>query len=139
MNLFQKLKTIFTYTPKGDSTTKDFSHIYEDNGLFAYDDGGFAFQFSNGPQKIFWSEIERMTAYKADLITIDQLRLDIEFRGLTLPISEDTPGFFQFIVKTKEVFPTIAKDWDLKIIHPAFEANVTVIYERWQQHSFNGG
>lgn len=80
-----------------------------------------------------------MTAYKADLITIDQLRLDIEFRGLTLPISEDTPGFFQFIVKTKEVFPTIAKDWDLKIIHPAFEANVTVIYERWQQHSFNGG
>lgn len=139
MNLFQKLRTIFTHTPKGDSTTNDFSHIYEDNGRFTYDDDGFVFQFSDGPQKILWSEIERMTAYKVDLITIDQLRLDIDFRGLTLPISEETPGFFQFIVKTKEAFPTIAKDWDLKIIHRAFEANETVIYERRQHHSLNGG
>ena len=139
MNLFKKLKTIFSQTPKDEGIKKDFNQVYEDNGRFTYDDDGFVFQFSDLPQKIFWSEIDRMTAYKVDLITIDELRLDIEFRGLTLPISEETPGFFQFVLKTKEVFTTIANDWDLKIIHPAFEANKTVIYEKKQGDASNSG
>lgn len=45
-------------------------------------------------------------------------------------ISEELPGWFQFVKKTKEIFPIIPKDWDLNIIHPAFQTNFTTIYSK---------
>ena len=45
-------------------------------------------------------------------------------------ISEELPGWYQFVIKTKEIFRDIPKDWDLKIPFPPFETNYTVIYKK---------
>lgn len=77
-----------------------------------------------------WSEITQLNVYKEDLITIDIVQMEIVCGDKFLTITEDSPGWYQFVVKTKEVFPSIPKDWDLKIILPAFEVNYSVIYSK---------
>jgi hypothetical protein len=113
--------------------------MFNDSGLFTYESDGFIFRFKDGPQKILWSQIDRITAYKADLSTYDEIRLNIEFGGSAFIFTEDTPGFFQFVLKTKKVFPSIPEDWDTKIINPPFAANEMVIYERMPGGMANGG
>jgi len=77
-----------------------------------------------------WTAIERLRAYKADMITIDQLRLEICFSNKHVTITEDMPGWYQFVLKTKAIFASIPQDWDINIIQPPFETNLTLLYER---------
>ena len=77
-----------------------------------------------------WDEITQIIAYKRDQITIDRIELEIVFGDKAFMISEDLPGWYQFIAKTKEVYPTIPIDWEVKIIQPAFETNLTIIYDK---------
>lgn len=110
----------------------DFNYRYNTLGKFNYEDDGFIFHFDNGPQKIKWNDVVRLTAYKKDLLTIDEIRMDIIYNDFQFTITEETPGWFQFILKTKLIFPTIPESWDIEIIHPAFAANLTVLYENNQ-------
>jgi hypothetical protein len=45
-------------------------------------------------------------------------------------ITEETPGWYQFVEETKRVFPSIPKNWDSEITQPAFETNLIVLYDR---------
>ena len=56
--------------------------------------------------------------------------MEIVYGHKSFTISEELPGWYQFILKTKEIFPTIPKDWDIQIIQPAFATNYATIYER---------
>ena len=43
-------------------------------------------------------------------------------------LTEEVDGWFQFILKIKEVFPSIDKKFDTNLIFPAFETNLTLVY-----------
>jgi len=130
LNLFSSSEKSQTLSQPGEESKKKFDLEYNDLGKFKYEDDDFIFQFDKEPQKIKWADVERLVAYKADLMTIDEIRMDIVYNNWRTTITEDTPGWFQFILKTKSVFKSIPNDWDVKIIQPAFATNLTVLYER---------
>jgi len=109
----------------------EFKHLYNTKGLFEYDDTGFQF-FNNGQlSKVKWESITQMVGFKIDLLTIDEICLHIEIqKSENLEISESTKGWFQFLKKIKEQFPSINKTWEIDIANPAFERNETVIYQK---------
>ncbi len=133
MRFLKKIAALFSRQPDPAPIRKSnpgFDKLFNDLGLFVYDSDGFIFSFRDGPQKIKWADIERLAAYKVDLLTVDEIRMDIAWKDRQFTISEETPGWFQFVLKTKAVFPVIPQEWDFTIIHPAFATNYTVIYER---------
>lgn len=106
-----------------------FERHYNDFGKFIYEDDGFLFNFDYPEQKIKWNDIERLVGYKADLFTIDEIRMDIVYNNYQITISEETPGWYQFLEKIKSIFSTIPKDWDTEIIQPPFQTNCMILYE----------
>jgi hypothetical protein len=120
--------------PKSDEfktiTNQEFQHKYEDLGIFTYNDDGFIVEIEKkGETKIKWNDIREMIAYKEDHYTTDEICLEIIAKNdLMFKIQEGTPGWFQFLIKTKEIFKTIPKDWEIDIAVPAFEKNLTTIY-----------
>ena len=81
MNLFSTSDKSQTLPQISEETKRKFSLKYNDLGKFIYEDDGFIFQFDNGSQKIKWDDIEKIVAYKADLMTIDEIRMDIVYNN----------------------------------------------------------
>jgi len=50
----------------------NFDKKYNDLGKLTYEEDGFTYKFKDGIQKIKWTDIERIVAYKADLMTFDK-------------------------------------------------------------------
>lgn len=109
---------------------KSYHEIYNDLGGFQYDVEGFTINYKDFSKRVNWDEITKLIAYKRDQITVDRIELEIVFGDKAFMISEDLPGWYQFVIKTKEIYPTIPKDWDVKINQPAFDKNVTTIYDK---------
>ncbi|MBO9681174.1 MAG: hypothetical protein J7502_00650 [Flavisolibacter sp.] len=109
---------------------KSFDEIYNDPGVFTYFEEGFAINYQELAVTIKWEEITQINVYKADLMTIDEIRMEIVSGDNRYTINEELPGWYQFVLKTKEMFPSIPKDWDLNSIHPAFAANYSTIYSK---------
>ena len=115
---------------KNSNSGKTFDEMYEELGVFEYDEKGFTIIYEDIAKRIDWTEITQINVYKVDKITIDRIDMEIVCSDICFSISEELPGWYQFVLKTKNVFPTIPKDWDVKIIQPAFETNYTTIYDR---------
>lgn len=137
MGLFKKLKNLFSTSRNGETGNMltagqniPFDVIYNDLGIFSYSDDGFTITLENAARSIKWSAIERITAYKRDLMTYDLVCMDITYDNRMLTIHEEQPGWYQFIRKTKIVFPEIPESWDVDIVLPAFETNWKVLYQR---------
>lgn len=73
----------------------------------------------------------RIQTYKVDLLTTDCICLLFEFRDGTAPIqvSEEWPGFADFMVAMGHRFPSIPEDWYLEVMQPAFAPNRRVLFE----------
>lgn len=133
MNLFKKLKLLFQKKeklPKNSYSGKPFDEIYADQGAFNYTDDGFSITYGDFQQELKWAEITEIDVYKSDLMVYDQIEMRIVYGDKSFTITEELPGWYQFIIKTKKIFPDIPKDWDLKIPFPTFETNYTVIYKK---------
>ncbi|MFT3934881.1 MAG: hypothetical protein QM726_14750 [Chitinophagaceae bacterium] len=109
---------------------KSFDKQYYELGAFTYYDDGFTISYEDFTKKVQWSDITQLNVYKTDLFTIDRIDMEIAYDDKCFTISEDLPGWYQFVLKTKEIFPEIPKDWDLTIMHPAFATNYTTIYDK---------
>ena len=133
-NLFSKA------SPKRHKTNsnsgKSFDEVYQDPGAFQYDKDGFTITYEDFTKRINWDEITQLNVFKVDQLTIDRIDMEIVYGDKSFTISEELPGWFQFVLKTKEVFPTIPKDWDMTIIQPAFATNYKTIYDK-EKHSKN--
>ena len=127
LNFFKNLFGKKSSTKDGE--TKSFDEIYNDLGIFEYLEDGFKVNGKDFSSKIKWTEIDQINVYKKDLIAYDLVAMEIIHGEKVLTIHEELPGWFQFVAKTKEIFSQIPKDWELKIIHPAFEPNFTTIYK----------
>ena len=94
----------------------------------AFDDTGFS---SNGKPswRAAWSEVRRITAYKIDLFTVDEIRVEFALQsGDALVIAEESPGFEALMLELVQRFPS-ATGWHGKVVQPAFASRVTVLYE----------
>ncbi len=109
---------------------KTWDEKQNENGVFIYNDDGFSIRYEDFFAKIKWDEIIELNVYKKDQITIDRIEMEIVYGEKAITISEDLPGWYQFVIKTKSLFPAIPKDWDLTIIHPAFATNWRNIFTK---------
>jgi len=108
---------------------KAFELRYQDLGVFEYEKDGF--NFTGGDQPLFsrWSDIEAIFVYKRDLFTFDELNMEIFLiNDYRIRITEETNGWYQFILKLKQVFPTIDQEFEGKLMFPPFETNLSLIY-----------
>ena len=109
-----------------------FTDKYNDNGNFTYKEDGFVIKFKSGEQRyVKWSEMDTIIAYKRDEMTTDQICLDLFYQeNLSFSISEDIRGWYQFLIRMHQAFPQIKKDWEIDVMHPAFKANTTLLYDK---------
>jgi hypothetical protein len=132
MSFIQTLLSLFQSAPSKLEEAEEqyqkgkYQALLNDLGEFTYDNSGFLYK----GKQYKWNDIEELNAYKADMFTYDEIRIDIVFKGVFLTITEETPGWYQFVIKTKEVFPSIAKDWDDKIVFPPFADNFITLYKK---------
>lgn len=109
---------------------KTFEEQYQDLGVFQYDADGFTLTYEDSTIQLRWDNITQINVYKLDKLTVDEICMEIAHGDKSFSISEELLGWYQFVIKAKELFPTIPKDWDLTIINPAFATNFRTIYER---------
>jgi hypothetical protein len=134
MPLLQKIKNLIkpgrVKLVRERDRIKPFTGNFADDGIFTYGDGGFSIRYKGGDHAIHWNQLEKLTAYKIDLMTFDEICINIVHGRESITISEDTPGWHKFVEKTKTVLPGVDKEWDTKIAYPSFATNLTVIYEK---------
>ena len=101
-----------------------------DSSQFSYSPDGFSVVLNEFVRKITWSEIEEITAYKRDLLTVDQIFLDIILKDTYITVTEDQNGWEEFLTKLANQFPSIDKGWSAKLALPAFETNPAPLYKK---------
>lgn len=121
LNLFKEKQT----KPK-----KSFEEIYSDLGVFEYLEDGFIITTDEFSKTIMYDDILEMNAYKKDLLAYDIIVIEMIHQKNVLTINEETPGWYQFVIKTKEIFEIIPQDWELEITQPPFERNFTNLYKK---------
>ncbi|MCA6368761.1 MAG: hypothetical protein IM631_20985 [Cytophagales bacterium] len=113
-----------------EQTDKDFNDRLVDNGIFRYTETGFAITLTD-TKNIEWKKIQSIFAYKLDLMTTDEICIDIFCDdNISFRVTEETAGWFVFLERLKEQFPTVEEDWNVSITHPAFATNLTLLYDR---------
>lgn len=103
---------------------------YNDLGIFNYNILGFEISLKDGFHTIKWTDIERIQAYKIDLLTTDEVCMDITYDNKILKITEETKGWYQFSEKLKSALPLNYDNWETLVIETPFKYNLTTIYER---------
>ncbi len=110
---------------------KDFKHLYTTNGIFNYNEQGFELLIGEKLTNTDWNEINRILAYKVDLLSVDEICLFVEIdKERSFEISESTKGWFVFGKKIRKIFPEIKETWEFDIAIPPFERNETELYNR---------
>src|ERR1044072_3555892 len=102
MSIKTFIEKMFGQAPKTQSNSiaeKSFDEKYNDLGEFIYESDGFFIKIEGVNKKIRWDEITELNVYKADLFPIDRIEMEIVCSDRTLTISEDVPGWYQFVLK----------------------------------------
>jgi len=103
---------------------------FNDLGIFSYNALGFDIDFKDSFHSIRWTDIERLQAYKADLLTTDEICIDLIFDNKKIIVTEETKGWYQFIKKVKSALPLTYDNWEALVLETPFEYKLTTIYER---------
>lgn len=95
--------------------------------IFTYTETGF---YTENNKHINWSSVNRVIAYKEDLITVDCIHVNIELENdISFTVHEDLSMYNEFIEQLEENIE-IKPTWFQEVAFPAFERNETVIYEK---------
>lgn len=135
MKLFQNILKLFSFKSKpklewNHISGKSFEEQQSELGAFQYTDDGFIYSRGDFSKDLKWSEITEINVYQKDLITFDEIRMEIVYGENSIEISEEIPGWYQFVLRTKEIFNSIPKNWDLEIVQPPFAINYKKIYSK---------
>ena len=106
---------------------KEIEHL----GSIVCSEDGFSVS-SGGAERTFpWSAIDSVFVYKVDLVTTDEVCLDIFIDGESMiMISESTPGWDSFTEEMKQNFSTVLQNWEQEIWQPPFETKLTLLFDR---------
>lgn len=111
--------------------SKDAEALVIDPGIFAYIDEGFVINLKEAQYSIPWVNVQAIFGYKEDLVTMDEICLDIFCdNNISFKITEETPGWCVFLEKIGVHFPSIKKGWSLEITLTPFARNLMLVYER---------
>ena len=124
MNLLSKLCSIFS-----SSRTKNANNLLKVTPSLQCRTDGFDVITNNAAQHIQWRDIQKITAYKIDLFTTDEICMEIMLVEDSVTISEEIIGWPAFSAAVLEQFPSIPKDWEWVIAQPAFATNYTALYQ----------
>lgn len=113
-----------------DVKQQNWDSKFTDLGIFSYNTLGFNIDLKGGFHSIKWVDIERIEAYKADLLTIDEICIDITYDNKTIIVTEETKGWYQFIDKLKSTLRLTDDNWETSVLETPFEYNPITIYER---------
>ena len=93
-----------------------------------FDNAGFSCD-GESPWRATWLEVKRITAYKIDRLTVDEIRVDFALRdGSTRVLTEESPGFDELMLELARRFPTVS-GWRDRVVQPAFATSISVLYE----------
>ncbi|MFT3846957.1 MAG: hypothetical protein QM725_18010 [Lacibacter sp.] len=135
MNFIKILLRLFNYKRTNPLLTnltsqKSFEEKYNDWGAFNYTQNGFSIKYEDFFKEVKWNDITQLNVYKKDLMTIDRIEMEIVYGNMCITINEDIPGWYQFVVKTKSIFPEIPEEWNFEITDPPFARNYRTIYKK---------
>lgn len=75
-----------------------------------------------------WADVRQIIGYKVDLFSWDEIRLDFHLStGLTVVITEESPGFDAFMNEVQRRFPSL-EGWHAKLSQPPFAASRAILY-----------
>jgi hypothetical protein len=93
-------------------------------------ENGFQVIYDEEITQFKWLEIEILTGFKVDRLTIDDICLKIESINKTAYATEEFEGWRNFMNRLLNEFPQIDKNWEGIIAKPAFERKETELYNR---------
>lgn len=76
-----------------------------------------------------WADINRITAFKRDLFSYDELCLLIHAGDRLIELNEEMTGYLEFDEALHEAL-AISPKWKLEVLFPAFATNAIMIFER---------
>lgn len=86
-----------------------------------------------GRDRLQWNEVATVHAFKRDCYVVDQICLIFadRTRSILLEVNENELGYQELIDCLPQRLPGCARfeDWWMAVAFPAFEANVTTVYE----------
>ena len=90
------------------------------------------FQVNNDKNiiQIKWIEIEKLTGFKIDRLTTDDICLKIESNKKASIVSEEFENWRKFIDLLLSKFPEVDKDWESTIAIPAFDRKEIELYNK---------
>lgn len=78
---------------------------------------------------ILWEEVETIYSYKIDLITVDEIILEISTKDKIYTFPESSENWFEFAKFITEKFELESFDWYEKVRNPAFQENRTLLFD----------
>jgi hypothetical protein len=86
---------------------------------------------SEGKEYLYlWEQVTEIIAYKQDLLTTDEICLDIVLPGFMFTLTESDAEWDVLTKSMEETFPSIDADWFSKVMLPAFATNAMTIYKK---------
>ena len=101
-----------------------------DFGCLKIYDHGFEISGGKDAQNFQWKDVEVIFGFKLDLMTTDEICLDLFFtdhRSIRLP--ESMHGWDIFNGSLRFHFPSISDSWEYEFVKPPFETNLTLLYD----------
>ena len=93
-------------------------------------ENGFQVNYDEVITQFQWLEIEKLTGFKVDRLTTDDICLKIESNNKISYVTEEFEGWRIFTNKMLNEIPQINKNWEGIIATPAFERKETELYNR---------
>ena len=105
-------------------------NIEKKNGIIELCENGFQVTQNNVVSIIEWLSIDKINAFKVDLLTSDEICLEIDYLDKRILITEECIGWRIFVSELINRIPTIDSEWEGKIMRPAFDRNETEMFDR---------
>tara|TARA_R110002049_G_scaffold145662_2_gene308124 strand:+ start:304 stop:648 length:345 start_codon:yes stop_codon:yes gene_type:complete len=93
-------------------------------------ENGFQVNYDGEITEFQWSEIEKLTGFKVERITTDDICLKIESDNKISFATKEFEGWRIFMTGLLDKFPEIHENWKSVIAIPAFERKETELYNR---------
>ncbi|RZS91862.1 DUF2199 domain-containing protein [Aquimarina brevivitae] len=93
-------------------------------------ENGFLINYNGEISQFEWNEIDKLTGFKFDRLTIDEICLNIEAENKIAIATEDFIGWRKFMTELLNKFPEIDKNWEGIIAQSPFKRNETVLFSR---------
>ena len=76
-----------------------------------------------------WMSVERILAFKVDLLTTDEVALEFIAGGRSYIVGEDTDGWSDLLSEISRRYP-ILTSWFENVLQPPFATNLGIVWDR---------